>query len=179
MDRYYTGIGSRITPIHIIDKMKNWAMMLATNEYVLRSGGADGADTAFEQGCLQSKNSQKEIFLPWKGFNKNSSPHYDIPKEAFILAEKFHPGWSRLSDGAKRLMARNIQQVCGKNLDSPSAFVICYTSDGCESHKTRTRKTGGTGQAISLAWTLDIPVFNLQQADAEDRLIKFLNEISI
>ncbi len=171
----YTGIGSRQTPSDILKEMRNWAIQLSNAGYTLRSGGAAGADTAFELGCDQV-DGRKEIYLPWKGFNKNNSPLYDIPNTAYTLAQKFHPAWFGLSPAAKKLMARNIQQVCGKNLDSPTKFVICWTPDGCQEHKTRTQTTGGTGQALSVASELMIPVFNLQREDATDNLIKFLNE---
>ena len=53
-------------------------------------------------------------------------------------------------------------------------YVICWTPDGCESHLTRSIKTGGTGTAIAIASTNGIPVFNLKNADAIDRLHQFL-----
>ena len=60
----YAGIGSRKTPVHILSKMRRVAERLEVRGYTLRSGGADGADTAFEEGC-----KRKEIFLPQPGFN--------------------------------------------------------------------------------------------------------------
>ncbi len=174
--KYYAGIGSRETPDDVLELMKHLASELANAGYTLRSGGADGADTAFEVGCKEAKGNM-EIFLPWKGFNKNPSPHYDIPKDAYTLAQKFHPAWFRLSPAAQKLMARNIQQVLGKDLNTPSLFVICYTKDGCINEKTRTKETGGTGQAIALASSLDIPVFNLQRPLHDQMLEEFVESL--
>lgn len=157
----YAGIGSRETPEDVLEQMRQIANTLAQLGYTLRSGGAPGADTAFEQGC-DIGNGYKEIYLPWRGFNGNKSNLYDIPDEAFTLSSKFHPAWKRLPEPVKRLMARNAQQVAGKNLDSASDFVVCWTPDGCTSHKKRTRETGGTGQAISIASSLEIPIYNLK-----------------
>ncbi len=70
-------------------------------------------------------------------------------------------------------MARNAMQVLGETLDKKSSFVVCYTSDECIDHASRTQETGGTGQAISIASLLDIPVFNLQRDDASEQLMKF------
>ena len=68
----------------------------------------------------------KKIFLPWKGYNNNSSSLHDIPQEAFEIAENIYGSrWQHLKPSVKRLMARNIQQILGKTLDSPSYFVIC------------------------------------------------------
>lgn len=168
----YAGIGSRETPPDIYQRMIEIAEHLAKRGFTLRSGGAPGADTAFEIGC-DNANGKKEIFLPWKYFNKNNSSLYEIPKGAYTIAQKFHPAWFKLKPAAHKLMARNTQQICGKNLDSPTEFVICWTSDGCTNSSTRTYKTGGTGQAISIASNLGIPVINLFNKDAE----KLLSEI--
>ena len=171
---YYAGIGSRKTPPLVLDRMKEIAYLLAKRGVILRSGGADGADMAFEEGCTMAKG-KKEIFLPWKGFNKNQSPLYDIPRDAYIIAQKFHPAWDKLTDHIKKLMARNTQQICGKNLDQPCDFVICYTNDGCTSGSTRTYKTGGTGQAIAIASSIGIPIINLFNGDAEIQLNKIMD----
>ena len=62
---YYSGIGSRQTPQHIIDNMIITAEWLATEGYILRSGNANGADVAFGIGC-DSVNGSSEIYLPYK-----------------------------------------------------------------------------------------------------------------
>ena len=148
----YAGIGSRETPAHIIRVMRKVASLLASKGWLLRSGGAEGADTAFEEGCLlvEGKN---EIFLPWKGFNKNPSQLFFLSKESMAMAEKYHPSWTRLSEAAKKMMARNCYQVLGAKLQSPAQIVLCWTKDG--------QASGGTGQAIRIAEDLHIPVMNL------------------
>ena len=70
---YYTGIGARNTPDKVLDLFTNIAKYLATKDFTLRSGAANGADSAFEKGCDIS-NGSKEIYLPWRGFNNSKSP---------------------------------------------------------------------------------------------------------
>ena len=48
---HYAGIGSRETPPQVLEQMRKIGTFLAERHYVLRSGGAKGADTAFELGC--------------------------------------------------------------------------------------------------------------------------------
>lgn len=160
---FYAGIGSRNTPTEILDLMAQWAEMLATRGYVLRSGAADGADAAFERGADLSRGS-KEIYLPWAGFNGSAGvvPHL---ARGEAIVEKLHPAWARLSQGAKKLHCRNAFQVLGMNLNSPAAFVLCWTPDGAQSHAERTSKTGGTGMAISIASLRGIPVVNMARPD--------------
>ena len=59
----YTGIGSRETPNDILTLMSKLATTLERQGYVLRSGGADGADKAFAKDV-----TNKEVFIPWSGF---------------------------------------------------------------------------------------------------------------
>lgn len=165
METYYAGIGSRKTPADVLDDMSMLSYLLRNMGVVLRSGGAVGADKAFETGAY----SQKEIF----------TPNDDIPVKAFEIAEELHPNWNACSSYAKRLQARNVLQVLGKNLDAPVDFVVCWTSDGCENHQNRTRETGGTGQAIALASLLDIPVFNLANEGRLDQLTEFLDQYEV
>jgi hypothetical protein len=157
----FAGIGSRQTP----DKLKPYIFeickVLVSKGYTLRSGGADGADSFFEEG-YDLVGGNKEIFLPWKGFNANKSPLYEIPLWAYSVAAKYHPHWHNLKKGPMKLHARNAQQVLGKDLNDPVEFVICWTPDGCNHGSGRTNATGGTGQAISIASDYNIPVYNIQ-----------------
>lgn len=166
----YTGIGSRETPVKVMEQMSDLARNLEGLGYTLRSGGAPGADTAFEIGVRR----KKEIYLPWRYFNRNQSPLFEVGEEARAIASRFHPAWASLKPSVRNLMGRNAYQVLGKDLQSPSEFVVCWTPDGCESSKDRTARTGGTGLAIALASSLSIPIFNLRQPAAMDRLLFFI-----
>jgi len=181
--KIYTGIGARKTPSHMIAQMKDIGHMLANNGWTLRSGAADGADTAFEKGC-DDVGDDKEIFLPWEGFNNHTSTLYALSNYAFEIAEEVHPAWSKLSQAAQKLMARNVHQLIGVpvKIDDQlkhilSDVVVCWTPDGAETAKETTAATGGTGQAIRIASHLDIPVFNLQRPKRLHQLLEFVYEV--
>lgn len=148
---YYTGVGSRQTPTGISTIMTDVAKFLSETGCVLRSGGAEGADSFFEAGVPDP--TKKEIYLPWKDFNGNKSPLFRVTDEALKLASKYHPAWNKLSYGARKLMGRNGYQVLGYDLKTPSAFVLCWTKDG--------KEIGGTAQAMRIAKDYKIPVYNL------------------
>lgn len=156
--QYYSGIGSRQTPDNICKQMVTFGKNMALKGLTLRSGHADGADKAFEYGC-NIIGGPKEIYIPWKNFNQSTSHLYEIPEQAFLVAEQFHPAWNRLKQGAQKLMARNVCQVAGMDLNTPSLFVLCWTPNGSGS--------GGTGQALRIAKALKIPVFDLGKDDPE------------
>lgn len=174
----YAGIGSRKIHHDKAIVVANIARRLAEMGYTLRSGAAGGSDAAFEAGCDMA-HGRKEIFIPWPEFNGSASELCLPSKEAMKMAESIHPRWSVCSQGARKLHARNCHQILGASLDDPVAFVLCWTPDGCESMETRTSRTGGTGQAIHLASMHGIPVFNLKNPDAEERLSAFVNKTMI
>lgn len=162
--KYYTGIGSRQTPKHILELCCNVATRLEQDGWILRSGGAVGADKAFEMGVRLKEN--KEIYLATG----------KISSQAWASVDVFHPYPKALKPYARALMARNYHQITGKNEDSKlSSFVICWTPDGCKSGVTRSIKTGGTGQAISIASSLGIPVFNLANPEDRDKIERYLS----
>lgn len=160
---YYAGIGSRDTPIEIQIFMKDLASKLEQKGFILRSGGAQGADKAFENGVKFSKN--KQIFY--------QSHANDLVRE---IANVFHPAPYALNKSqiAWNLMARNTFQIMGKDLNQPVRFVILWTKDGCKHHSSRTRNTGGTGQAISIASHFSIPVFNLYHNKDKEEILKLI-----
>jgi hypothetical protein len=182
--KYYSGIGSRETPSDILSLMVDIGKFLARKGYILRSGGANGADKAFEQGC-DLVRGEKEIYLPWKGFNDNSSELYlksktlkEIKDKAFELASQYHPAWDQLNYGAQCLMARNGMQVLGQDLNTPVEFVICWNLGGF-TH-------GGTSQALRIALDRKIPIFMLSKKDCLedikchlDRDIDFLQSLTL
>lgn len=154
----YAGIGSRETPEGILVLMRDIGAALARKGWLLRSGAAPGADSAFEAGCDLALG-QKAVFLPWKGFQGRSLGSgvqllaSEVMPEAEILAAQAHPRWPWLKRPVRMLMARNVAQVLGPRLDAPVAFVLCWTPGGSGS--------GGTGQALRLAASRGIPVYDL------------------
>lgn len=166
MTIYYAGIGSRETPEDIRRKMFAAARTMATLGFVLRSGGAKGADTAFEQGCDAAQPpGRKQIFLPYKGFNRNPSPFYGTTPEARALARRLHPNWPVIGDNGRDFLARNGYQILGPDLRTPSNFVLLWTKGG--------EITGGTGQAMRVAIDSGIPILNLA-TDADDYISDFI-----
>jgi hypothetical protein len=146
---YYAGIGSRRTPEDILFFMEKLAKVLDGEGWILRSGGAVGADQAFERGAIQNK---PEVFTI------NSKLH----PLAIASVVNFHPNGNELADYVKKLMARNAMQIFGADMRAPVSFVVCWTpcaADGILIPTTRT--TGGTGQAIRIAANSNIKVYNL------------------
>lgn len=158
--KFYTGVGSRKAPLNILGLMTKIAIFLNKQGWVLRSGGADGSDLAFEKGA----GNLKEIYYA-----------NDANKAAMEIAGLYHPAWHQCGEYARKLHGRNAFQVLGSNLDTPSRFLVCWTPDGCRSHQQRTIKTGGTGTAISIASNHNVKVFNLANNVDRERIEFVIN----
>lgn len=169
----FAGIGSRETPEPILNLMTQIGHDLAQSGWLLRSGFADGADNAFAYGAEQA-NGAMELFIPWAGFNNASrqDARFIVPDFSDLqmaIAAKCHPAWNMCSPGAKKLHARNVNQVLGKNLDDPSDPIICWTPNGSGG--------GDTGQAIRIAKIAEVPVFDLAIPGKFDELVKYVEQL--
>lgn len=174
MNNYYTGVGSRETPDHILKIMRDVAFKLDEMGWILRSGGADGADTAFQIGAV---NTPSEIYLPWNNFNQTPGRTIDASKlsnyrEASDIASGLHPAWDRLTRGPRALHTRNVYQVLGLDLDTPSRLLVCWAPIVGKRGEVK----GGTNTAVKLARMKGIPVRNLYEEDVLQRVCNFIDK---
>jgi hypothetical protein len=164
----YAGIGSRQTPQEVLDKMTEVAKYLDGLGYTLQTGftfknketnlDEEGADKAFSDG---SKN--KTLFGPYgirktvKGIVSADKYNEAVTEKSSAIVKEVHPAPDRLTPGAIKLMARNTNQIFGKNLDNTVDFVIFYAPET----SNPLRPKGGTGQAVEMARRKGIPTINM------------------
>lgn len=161
-NKYYTGVGSRETPEDFRLLINLISEKLEHLGYTLRSGGAEGADTFFEE-----RVTNKEIYYPWG--NKGIVPVFKDLN--YQLVQEVHPAYNRLSQGALKLHLRNANQVLGKNLDKPSDFLIYWAKTN-----SKGEPQGGTRTAVLIAKKYGIPCYNLNSKKDYERLLKFVKE---
>jgi hypothetical protein len=168
--KFYAGIGSRETPRDVIISMRKIAGELYRKGYILRSGGAKGADEAFAWGAADASMGDStipyRIYLPSSTFSdithNPARGFYDSTTaptwhQAFEMVDKYHPAPEKLREFARRLMARNAYQILSTTLKDPVDFVVCWTKGG--------KLVGGTAQAMKIAMDWNIPIYNLALAD--------------
>jgi hypothetical protein len=181
----YAGIGSRETPTDVLKLMTEASKYLDSIGYTLQTGftfkdketGLDeeGADKAFSDG---SKN--KILFGPSgirRTVNGNTSLEtYDnnVSKISEAVVKEIHPAPDRLTPGGLKLMARNTNQIFGKNLDSTVDFVLFYA----EETDNPLRPKGGTGQAVEMARRKGIPTINMANPNWRQELDRVLSSIT-
>ncbi len=154
MSLILTGVGSRSTPEPIQKDMIKIGQWVRECNHIIRSGHAEGADWAFEQGAQESCIA----YLPWSTFNhhlKSNAKKVTVVWSADLekMTAKYHPSHGNLGYSVRKLMNRNACQVLGIDLKSPADAVICWTKDGLD--------YGGTSQAIRIARGHSIPIINM------------------
>lgn len=186
MPKFYTGVGARDTPDKYLTIMTDLAYHLDKQGWILRSGGAIGADEAFQKSVQDYSN----IFLPHKSFRKGDGiegvyiDDRDLISEAMYIMSKHkgHPHWEHMINSPSqlnnvKLHTRNVFQVLGADLRSPSNFLVCWTRDGACSYDETSYASGGTGTAIRLASVFNVPIFNLAKAEHELRIQQWIEKM--
>lgn len=173
-----TVIGSRKTPQAVLNKMilvNRWLMKCGVT---LRSGAAGGADAtvnaAYNRNIEESIPSKTpEVFIPWSGFGKEIQGHvpYIVQgdnEEAREIAMKIHPAWGRCSRGVRALHTRNVCQILGEDLKTPSDVVLYYCPEKFG------KPTGGTATAVNLADSYGVNCINMLHDDWADKFKEVL-----
>ena len=154
---YYAGIGSRKTPQACLDFMTKIGRVCTKKDLTLRSGGAVGADQAFERGC-DLESGQKEIWTP-------KSQH--IVEHEWAIEKAKAVCWEyplhKMKPYTRSLIIRNMYQIFGDDEENlkPVKFVVFY----CVGDPLmRGKESGGTRYTVRAAHNYNIPHFNLRTA---------------
>jgi len=183
--KYVTLVGSRDMPSDVKGLLGEVGGRLAMDGFHGRSGFADGADIEFFKGYLnEGLASLFTNYMPWWKFRSNEEPlwHVTEVKDTFKLvpsayltdateiASGIHPAWHRCTRGPRALHTRNVCQVLGDDLATPSKVLYCYVGK-VDKHGD---PTGGTRTAWMLAKKYNIPCRNLAEPAVMESCLKWL-----
>lgn len=166
--KYYTGIGSRNISGEERELIFNIAVKMSEEGYTLRSGGAEGSDTAFEEGCL-SVSGELEVYRPTR--SPNMKGYHLVPNDLQFnyaktrLSIDIIPWFSYMKPYSQRIHSRNFYQVVG--FDNVCSHVTIYASDEDEEGVK-----GGTRTAVMVSRSLKIPTYNLRIPEQRNTLLK-------
>jgi hypothetical protein len=184
--------------------MRIFAAVTYSLGYRWRSGGAKGADEAFERGVLEHPHYRPgtcledltlQIFLPWNGYKPDpkvedrkyqdfAKGYIDATKlpayrQAQEMAPYYHPLGDRLRDPERRgifgMHARNMFQPLGPDLQSPSRHVYLYATPTADGKHVN----GGTRTAHFVAVNNKVPVTNFYFDESRNRIVEFLREYAL
>jgi len=138
------------------------------------TGAAPGSDQLAAQ-CVLAAGGRVALILPWKGFERpwvqrivgrhHNNVYVDIlpeeiPAEALASVRTYHPAYGSLTQGGKRLHARNYLIV------QHAELIVALPSDKPGG--------GGTGQGIRIAEALGKPCVDLSLAVDRKGMDKWL-----
>lgn len=130
----------------------------------IRSGNAIRADQAWESGAWGAGGAVESYTVKYKR-GVDCIPLQDLPcnivQQAREIAQQHYARWPRVDQYIRDLMARNVFQVLGRDLAHPSQALLCWAQDPVIDRGRIVDVTGGTGLAVRLASTHQIPVLNL------------------
>lgn len=155
-EKVFAGIGNRDAPEWALKLCSLISDILASNGYILRSGGAPGCDQAFQPRA----SIHSEIYVPWHGF-EGFPMRWPIPDIAYEAAIYYKPSTRYASDGVASMAARNMMQILGPDLKTKADFVVCYTKNGRQENYDGYKDVCGTDSAITCARDNGIPVINI------------------
>lgn len=167
------GIGSRKTPEKTLEDIRAIGELCRSLKVFVRSGHAEGADMAFEEGAKE----YTLVYMPWHDFGpkKKAAParNYiyfdDTPaiskKLAMESVDKFHPAPHHLKWGGRVCLARDFFQVMGTSGKAPVSCIVCWAEPKGKGYD---EVKGGTGQAVRIARANGLPVFNLHEVPATE-----------
>lgn len=170
-------IGTRLpgdVPQDWLDLYRRAATLAGAHDHPIVTGAAPGSDQLAAQ-CTLVAGGRAALMLPWRGFERawvqrmvsRHGPSVRIevlpeivPEAALASVRTHHPAYGSLTQGGKRLHARNYLIVHHAEL------VIALPSDKPGG--------GGTGQGIRLAKSLEKPCVDLSTEKGRDDLGKWL-----
>lgn len=164
--KYYTGTGDSELTEEAVYKIMDYAARLSSLGYILRTGGEDGADKVF---AMASCNT--ETILPWAGFNGEDGVVYKktVGSIKSIIYTGKKPAY--LGQGLLKRIERVYSEISGVENEPSSEFLVCWT-------EMPKGVTCGV-QAVKVARSLSIPVYNLNDPDDEARLDELLKSLEL
>lgn len=168
---YYTGVGSRNTPVWCRLAMEDIATSLAGKGYSLRSGSAQGADSAFEIGADNACGAG-DIYIPWSGFGTGRptmfKDYHVLTNKQFEVARDLYietgiiPHFNEMKQASQKLHARNYLQVVGHGVTVNPSKVCLYYAEG---DWITGEPEGGTRSAVMLSRHFGVPIYNLMNQE--------------
>lgn len=167
----YAVASNENVPANVIEEFKSIIPELEKAGFILRVSAMKNSI----DDHVRNLTENKEVILPWRGFNEVEDGNTYTSPETKAIAKLFQPGYDSLSKGVQLIVAKNVRLALGNDSRSPVNFVLCWSEDGAETNATKTSATGVVGHLIAVASAAHIPVYNLGNTGCLERLKRNLN----
>jgi hypothetical protein len=165
-------------PEEIASEFYQIAKVLAAKGYTFRHTGDSSDD--LQNKILDIENIKTESYLPWKKFNLDiNAPYIKKPTpKAYKIAASCHVRFSKMSNGVRCILARNVNAILGNDCNDPVDFILAYSEDGAEGivKGLDYKITGSVAFYLKVAEDSNISVFNLKNNDIKTRLVEHIKK---
>lgn len=143
---------------------------MAKKDYILSSGGAIGADQAFESGC--DKANGKKIIFTVENFEK-SNENINFCCKKLIPVLDPNRDFLKFKYNTKLLLMRDVHQIMGTE---KNPFLVKGVIFWINSFDIWNPTVGGTKYATRIAQNLGIPLYNLYDKKIRKNFEKWLDK---
>lgn len=166
--------GNKGAPVEILNKVKELVALFNKVGITVRTGCADEIELAADEAATE----KRERILPWRDFAEKESKLVWNSERANIIAKRYHPTYDNMKKGVQHILGKNARLVLGDKMNSPARFLLIWTEDGSEHARQKTAKTGLAGHIIAIASAAGVPIYNLGNPTAEQRLREYIEQFS-
>lgn len=163
--------------LELKNKILELTKVLAMKGFIFRYNGDN--DPIYKE-ITSTDGLLVDAYLPWKKFNTGLTGKTNKPSPtAYQHTAYYHKGFSKLPNTVRAILASHVHVLLGEDCKRATSFMIVYTPDGCESAKDINFKTTGhISFDIALADEAGIPIFNLKNEGALNRLIEYVKTLN-
>ncbi len=165
-------------PADVLHRAELAAALLAEYNFTLRTDKMNALNKPFEDR-FTNLPGMLEIYAPWKDFNNNGTvietKNYFASSQSKDIAKMFFPSFDTMKPVVQAFLSRNVRLILGEKLKSNTNLLVVWSQDGAECKKQLTIATGFLQHPLKIAFAAHIPVYNLQNPDAVERIRLFLN----
>lgn len=165
--------GNKDAPPEILTKVKELVAFLNDHGFTVRTGCDGPVELAADEAATQ----KRERILPWRDFEEKESKLTWNSERAHCIAKMYHPTYDTMKKGVQHILAKNARLILGDKMVSPARFLLIWTEDGIEHVRNKTAKTGLVGHTIAIASASGVPIYNLGNPTAEQRLREYVTQI--
>lgn len=156
-------------PPEVKNSLYNIASKLINKKLTVR---VNGDDKDFYDRINTLSDNHLEVYTPWKNFNNIETKHYYNTLTSKHIANQHFPGWEKIPDGVKAMLARNVRMMFGDKNNSIALCLITWSKDGASKASEVTKDTGRSSFIIKMSSSFGFPVVNIAKNTAENILEK-------
>lgn len=167
--------GNKGAPPEILAKIKELVGVLSNAGFTVRTG----CDGEIELAADEAATQKRERILPWRDFAEKESKLTWNSERAHCIAKMFHPTYDTMKKGVQHILGKNARLILGDKMNSPARLLLTWSEDGVEHARQKSSRTGLVGHTIAIATASGVPVFNLGNPNAEQRLREYVSQLSV